>query len=258
MKILITGATGRIGKILRERLSDHQLRLLGRSEVEDPGNAETHIADITDLDSLRPAFRNIDAVIHLAAASAVDSKWEQVLPANIVGVRNVYEAARLEGVGRVVYASTTHTVAGHERAAAPALYELDATTTFPVDVEPRPDSLYGASKVFGEALGRWYVDVHGLRVICLRIGYVSGEDDEDFESPYEGEERLDRRELATRKRMRAIWLSHRDCVELFRRALVADVDWAIVYGTSANPRQIWDLAPARRLLGYQPRDSAPE
>jgi NAD+ dependent glucose-6-phosphate dehydrogenase len=259
MKILITGASGRIGEILRDALTEHDLRLLTRSELDDAGDAQTHEGDITDLDSIRPAFRGVDSVIHLAAASEVDSEWEQVLPANIVGARNVYEAARLEGVPQVVYASTTHTVAGHERAAAPELYELDANTTFPVDIEPRPDSLYGASKVFGEALGRWYVDVHGLRVVCLRIGYVSGQSDHDFESPYEGgEQRLDPSELVMRKRMRAIWLSHRDCAELFRRALESDVQWAVVFATSNNPRQIWDLAPARELLGFMPADSAPE
>jgi NAD+ dependent glucose-6-phosphate dehydrogenase len=259
MKILITGATGRIGEILRADLAEHDLRLLTRSEIDDAGEAETHTADIADLESIRPAMRDVDSVIHLAAASAVDSEWEQVLPANIIGARNIYEAARLEGVPQVIYASTTHTVAGHERAAAPELYELDAGTTFPADIDPRPDSLYGASKVFGEALGRWYVDVHGLRVVCLRIGYVSGQSDHDFESPYEGgEQRLDPKELTMRKRMRAIWLSHRDCTQLFRRALESQVDWAVVYATSDNPRQIWDLEPARRLLGFAPADSAPE
>jgi NAD+ dependent glucose-6-phosphate dehydrogenase len=253
MKILLTGATGRIGQIVRAELADHDLRLLTRSAIDEP----SHVADIADFEAIRPAFAGVDAVIHLAAASAVGSEWEQVLPANIVGARNVYEAARLEGVAQVIYASTTHTVAGHERAAGPALYELDGEVTFGIELGPRPDSLYGASKVFGEALGRWYSDVHGLRVICLRIGYVSGRPDDEFESPGAGDPDIDPAELATRKRMRAIWLSQRDCAQLFRRAIASELAWAVVYGTSDNPRQIWDLEPARRLLGFVPRDTAP-
>jgi NAD+ dependent glucose-6-phosphate dehydrogenase len=261
MKILMTGATGRIGRILRADLSDHDLRLLSRSPIEDREAhvSAVHIADLSELDALREAIRGVDSIIHLAAASAVDSAWDQVLPANIVGARNILEAARLEEVPQVIYASTTHTVAGHERAAAPEIYDMDARQVFAADVEPRPDSLYGASKVFGEALGRWYSDVHGLHVLCLRIGYVSGSRDDEFESPYQGEEQLDLKELTTRKRMRAIWLSHNDCVQLFRRALAAEtLPWAVVYATSNNPRQIWDLEPARRLLDFMPEDSAPE
>lgn len=260
MKILVTGATGVIGEILRAQLTEHDLRLLSRSEVEQTRDhvSATHTGDVTELDELRPAMRGVDAVIHLAAASEVESDWDAVLPANIVGARNVFEAARLENVGQVVYASTTHTVAGHERAAAPEIYELDHDLTFGIDVEPRPDSLYGASKIFGEAIGRWYSDVHGLRIACLRIGYVTEVPDEEFRSPKAMQDEPDPEELATRKRMRAIWLSHRDCVELFRRALATDREWVVVYATSNNPRQIWDLEPARRLIGFEPRDSSPE
>jgi NAD+ dependent glucose-6-phosphate dehydrogenase len=265
MKILITGANGRIGRILRDDLTDHRLRLLTRSPIEpaelgESGGEpiESHAGDIADAEAIGPAFAGVDAVIHLAAASAVKSAWEDVVSANLVGARNVLECARRAGAGRLVYASTTHTVAGHERAAAPQLYELDATTTFGVEVEPRPDSLYGASKAFGEALGHWYSDAHGLRVISLRIGYVSGTPDDQFESPHQGEEELDLAELTMRKRMRAIWLSHRDCAQIFRRALESDLRWAVVYATSDNPRQIWDLEPARRLLGFAPQDRAPE
>jgi NAD+ dependent glucose-6-phosphate dehydrogenase len=257
MKILITGAGGRIGEILRADLAaEHELRLLARSAMPDAG-AEVHHGDVADLDSIRPALEGVDSVIHLAAAAAVDAEWEQVLAANIVGARNVYEAARLAGVPQVIYASTTHTVAGHERAAAPGIYELDHELTFGIDVEPRPDSLYGASKVFGEALGRWYSDVHGLSVVCLRIGYVSGVTDEEFIARAPVAEDFGPAEVAVRWRVRAIWLSRRDCARLFRAALAYEGRWALAYGTSDNPRQIWDLEPARRLLGFEPLDQAP-
>lgn len=258
--MLITGATGVIGEILRAQLTEHDLQLLSRSEIDITRDhvSATHTGDVTELDELREAMRGVEAVIHLAAASEVDSEWDAVLPANIVGARNVFEAARLEKVAQVVYASTTHTVAGHERAAAPEIYELDHGLTFGIDVEPRPDSLYGASKVFGEAIGRWYSDAHGLRVVCLRIGYVTDTPDEEFRLPHAARGEADPDELAARKRTRAIWLSHRDCVELFRRALATDRHWVVVYATSNNPRQIWDLEPARRLIGFEPQDSSPE
>jgi NAD+ dependent glucose-6-phosphate dehydrogenase len=259
MKILITGANGRIGRILREALTEHDLRLLSRSPMED-SDAESFVGDIADFDSIRPAFEGVDAVLHLAAASDVGAGWEPVLNANVVGARNVYEAALAAGVERVVYASTTHNVAGHERAAGPGIYDLDQSLRFGADVEPRPDSLYGASKVFGEALGRWYSDVHGLRVICLRIGYVSGRPDEEIASAEIDAavlDELDPDKRTARRRVRAIWLSQRDCIGLFRAALAADVRWAVVYGTSNNPRQIWDLEPTRRLLSFEPQDGAP-
>lgn len=221
-----------------------------------PIDAVSHVADIADLAAIQGAFEGADAVIHLAAEASPRADWSAVLESNIVGARNVFEAARLAGVRRVVFASSTHTVTGHERAAAPAIYALDDERAFGVDAEPWPDSLYGASKLFGEALGRWYADVHGLSVVCLRIGWVWEGRDEDFLAapPADLSEELRR----FRRRARAIWLSHRDCGRLFRAAIEAvGIDWALVYGTSDNPRQIWDLEPARRLLGYRPLDRAP-
>ena len=251
--ILITGAEGRIGGVLRRELADLPLRLLTRTPIEQP----SHIADIADLDGIRPAFDGVASVIHLAAASSPRADWPEVLASNVIGTRNVLEAARLAGVRRVVLASSTHAVGGHERAAAPALYELDDPRTFGADIEPWPDSAYGASKLFGEALGRWYADAHGLSVICLRLGWVwEGPDAEFMARP--PEQQLTDEMRRFRRRSRAIWLSQRDCGRLFRAGLAAEgIGWAVVYGTSDNPRQIWDLEPARRLLGYQPLDRAP-
>lgn len=201
----------------------------------------SHLADVADYDALRPAFDGIDSVIHLAGASEVDSTWEDVLQANIVGTRNVFAAAADAGVAQVVYASSTHAVAMHEREAAPQVYDIEDARVFDESVPLRPDSLYGASKAFGEVLGRFYSERHGLRVICVRIGWVN-----NGRLPQGGS-----------RRAAALWLSDDDCVQLFRRALEADdVRYAIVYGTSDNARQIWDLSSARRLLGFDPRDGA--
>lgn len=203
-------------------------------------------------------MEGVEAVIHLGGASSPDAEWDAVLNANIVGTRNMLEAARQADVPRVILASSTHAVVGHEKAAAPGIYELDDERRFGVDVPPRPDSLYGASKVFAEALARWYVDVHGMKVISLRIGWVwDGPDEEFMREPTAAD--LTEEVGRWRARSRAIWLSQRDCVRLFRAALAAtDVDWAVVYGTSDNPRQIWDLEPGRRLIGFEPLDRAPE
>jgi uronate dehydrogenase len=143
-----------------------------------------------------------------------------------VGSFNVFDAARRAGMRRVVYASSAH-----------------ATGFYPVDARlaggepPRPDGLYGVTKAYGEALARMYFDRFGLEAICLRIGTFT-------------ERPTDALQLAT-------WLSPADAVRLFRACLTArDVGFLTVYGASANTRSWWDLEPARRRLGYEPRDDA--
>jgi NAD+ dependent glucose-6-phosphate dehydrogenase len=252
---LLTGANGLIGRVLRRELSDrYDFRLMTRSPIDEP----SHVADIADLEAIAPAFEGVAAVVHLAAASAVDSDWQDVLPANIVGAYNVFEAARRQGVEQVVYASTSHVVGMYEREAVPDIYDLDDPRSYDADVALRPDSLYGASKGLGELIGRLYVERHGLRVICLRIGMIV--DDEPLRPPADRHTlNTDSDEIKGWRRTRTIWISQRDCAQLFDRALSADdVGWAVVYGTSDNPRQIWDLRGARQVLGYRPQDSAPE
>lgn len=243
-KVLITGADGLVGDVLRQHLADrYELRLMSHGPMDVPST----VADIADLDAIRPSFEGIDSVVHLAAASSPDSSWEDVLCANIIGARNVFEAARMAGVPQVVYASSGHAVGMYEVDGAPSLYDLDDTRSYDEHVEIRPDTLYGLSKAFGELCGRLYSDQHGLRVICLRIGYVNGSSEPLAPAEDDGG-----------RRTRAIWLSHRDCAQLFRRAIDADhLRWAVAYGTSDNPRQVWDLTSARELLGYRPEDSAP-
>jgi nucleoside-diphosphate-sugar epimerase len=199
-----------------------------------------HVADVADYDAIRPAFDGVDAVVHLAAAAAVESSWDDVLRSNIVGTRNVFEAARDAGVPHVVFASSNHVIGGYERDGRPQIFEPDDDRLYDEHVDPRPDSLYGVSKGFGELLGRFYSDTHGLRVICLRIGWVRSTDEPPHDHP----------------QAEAIWLSHRDCAQLFAKAIDADnVHWAVAYGISDNPRAFWDLRSARELLGYRPEDS---
>jgi nucleoside-diphosphate-sugar epimerase len=257
-RVLVTGAAGVIGQAVRDYLADrYELHAL----THRPAPFPSHVADITDLDAIVPAFAGMDAVVHLAASADVATPWDDILHNNLIGTRNVFEAARRAGVGLVVFASSNHTIGMYELDGGPSLYELDDERVYDHTAELRPDSLYGVSKVFGEAIGRYYVEKHGLRAINLRIGSVRADDrpgDPAFYSRVPSlvdhltpEER--------RKRLRATWLSRRDCAELIASALDADgVRWAVVYGISNNPRQFWDMSHARDVLGFVPRDSAPE
>ena len=257
-RVLVTGAEGTIGTAVREHLGERYELV---SLTLTPQAFPSHVADITDLAAIRPAFEGVDAVVHLAASPAVETPWEEILPNNLVGTYNVYDAARQAGVGAVVFASSNHAIGMYELDGAPEIYELDDPRVYDHTVEVRPDSLYGVSKVYGEALGRYYADRHGLRVFCLRIGAVrAGDDPLAPEVLASSPALLDLpTEEQRRKRMRAVWLSRRDCAQLIGRCLDADhVRWAVVYGISDNPRQFWDLSQAREVLGYAPQDRAPE
>lgn len=247
--VLVTGAEGTIGTAVRAGLGErHEVVSLTR----EPQDFPSHVGDIADLESIRPAFEGVWAVVHLAASAAVESRWEDVLQNNLIGTYNVFEAARRAGVERVVFASSNHVIGMYEVEGGPELYRLDDPRVYDHTAEIRPDSLYGVSKAYGEALGRFYAERHGLKVFCLRIGWVPpGDDPLDAEPERPVEE--------WRRRIRAVWLSHRDCAQLVERCLEADgVRFAIVYGISDNPRQFWDLAHARELLGYSPQDRAPD
>jgi uronate dehydrogenase len=227
--ILITGAAGKIGDALRKSLrgSYPLIRLL---DIVPLGTAETGedivAADIRDIVALETAMAGIDCVVHLAGASA-EAPWGTVLPLNIEGCVNVFEAARRQSVKRVVFASSNHAVGFHRRERF-----IDDT------VAPRPDTRYGVSKVFGEAIGRLYADKHGLSVACLRIG--------TFRTP---DRPIDARGLLT-------WISHRDMVQLVRRCIDhPNYHFVIAYGVSKNLRSRWDNTNVK-FLGYRPEDDS--
>jgi uronate dehydrogenase len=230
-QVLITGASGTIGGDLRELLAGrYQLRLQerpGGRPVEPARPGETIVqAEIADLAAMRAAVRGVDAVVHLAASASGQTPWDTVLHNNIIGMYTTLEAMRQEGVRRMVFASTNH-VTGY--------YELTGRPCYP-DMPVRPDSYYGASKAFGEALARYYVDEHGLEVICLRIG--------SYQPAPRGV-----RQLST-------WLSPRDMAQLTWRAIETPLTWGIFYAISGNARRYWDIGPTQELLGYEPEDDA--
>ncbi len=252
-RVLITGAGGRIGSHLAIALRDrYSLRLqYNQTMPEEPPVGDWVRADIAEYDQIAAAMEGIDAVIHMAGEPSPFASWEEVHAANIIGTRNVYEAARMAGVRKVILASTNHVM---------GFYDRDGEWPVYVSQPVRPDSLYGVSKIYGEAIARFYLERHGIRSFCLRIGACRADDDPTSEkiltqSPAHVELRTPEER---RIRMRAGWLSRRDCAQLVARCLDADhLDWAVVYGISNNPRQFWDISHARELLGYAPEDAAP-
>jgi uronate dehydrogenase len=227
--ILITGAAGQIGVALRAGLrgSYPLVRLLDVAPLGAAAEGEEVVtADIRDIAAMERATSGIDCVVHLAGQST-EAEWEKVLPLNIEGCYNAFEAARRSGVKRIIFASSNHAIGFHRR------------ERFIDDkVLPRPDTRYGVSKVFGEALGRLYADKYGLTVACLRIG--------TFVVP---DRPRDARQLLT-------WISHRDMVQLVRRCIdYPHYHFVVVYGVSNNLRSRWDNTNTK-FLGYRPQDDS--
>ena len=226
-RLLITGAAGNIGQILREEMRG-LTAALRVSDIAPLGEArsgeEIAYADLRDLDQVMEVMKGVDAVVHLGGISNEDS-WDNIRSHNIDGVYNVLEAARRSNVSRVVFASSSHTIGFYRRARI-----IDA------DVPFRADSLYGASKAFGEILGRLYADKFGLQIVCVRIGSVSPR--------------------PTSIRALSIWISPRDLTSLVRASLTAtDVHFEVVYGTSGNTRSWWNNVNVAKI-GYQPQDNS--
>jgi uronate dehydrogenase len=227
--ILLTGAAGGVGTLMREHLPPYgyDLRLFDVAPVADAPDAIT--ADLADTDALREAVRGVDAIVHLAGIS-LEASFEKILRANIEGTYNVYEAAREAGVRRIVNASSNHAVGYAPRPVGAA------DPLVPVDAPHRPDTFYGLSKCFGEDLAQLYWDRHGMETVSIRIGSC-------FPEP-------------TNIRMLSMWLSPADCARLLHAALTApDIGHTVVYGSSANTRLWWDLSSAR-ALGYEPQDDS--
>jgi len=225
--VLITGASGYLGSVLRRALrGEHVLRLSDRRRPDDLGPDEQFIAaDLESMNEVAALMDDVDAVVHLGGCS-LEAPWDEILNANIVGTYNVFEAARRAGVRRVIYASSHHVVGFYRR-----------DQVIDTQAPPRPDSRYAVSKVFGEALGRLYADKHGMSVICQRIGVA-------------------RPKPQPNARGVRAWLSEDDYVQLTRRCLAApDIRFLIVYGVSANPRPFWD-GSAGAAIGYHPQSNA--
>ncbi len=251
-KLLVTGLNGVVGRALRPALEErYELSALSRSGVDGLPAERVFKADIQDIDSLRPAFEGIDVVLNLAAdggqgsPNGMDAGWESMLRNNIIGAYNVLEIAWQSGVSRVILASSGATSNGYEweepykslvstdDVELPESWEMVNEFS-----EPKPISLYGVTKLFGEDLGRYYALTTPMSVINLRISSCT---DEDKAAP---------------GRARANWASYRDLQQLTIKCIEASADlkFDIFWATSDNAKLFRDNAHAKEILGYAPQD----
>ena len=237
-RLLITGAAGKVGGALREHLRDrYGLRLLFHRTIPDDLRPEEEMltADISDFEAMLEATRGVDIVAHCAIFNRPKGMTRAALArltfdVDMKSCYNIYEAARLNGVETVVFASTNHVTGMNEKEGLISRPEL------PV----RPDGIYGAGKAFAEALGRYYSDAYGLRVFCLRIANFNGLDEPGR-----------RYEVG-----QARWLSPRDCAQLTHKCIENDdLKFGVYYGVSQGGEEKWDLTNAIEELGYAPEDN---
>ena len=229
-RILITGPGGRVGTHLVPLLRQHfALRLFDNRELPQTADDEVIQGDIREFETLRDACKGLRVMLHLAAVPDEDDFYTRLLPMNLLGTYNAFEAARQAGLSKVLFASTGQTVLN---------YGKDWVTP---DMPVRPSTVYGSTKVFGEALARHYSDIHGMSMICLRICWFQGYDSPLFEKHPE---------------MLSEWCSPRDLTQLIVKAIQAPVPFGIFFGVSNNTGRHFDVTNARELLGHEPQDDA--
>ena len=238
LRVLITGAAGRIGSFFAEHSDGkYDLRLMVHEGDGDVSRLEPFgqivKGDVTDLDSMKAACEGREVVLHLAADPAPNATWSTLLPLNVIGTYNAFAAAKSAGVRRLVYASSIHAVSGY-----PA--DVQVGPDFPVN----PGDLYGVTKCFGEALGRYMGEKQGVQCIAVRIGAFQPRS-------------------AARKdgaiKMMDHFVSRQDLNQLLQKAVEAEhLTWAVVNGLSDNRFKRLDITSARELLGYEPSDDLTE
>lgn len=226
-RVLMTGPTGRIGRVLRKSFAGRYelLRLGDRVAMGVAGpNEELCTMDLHDPASLDRACAGIDTIVHLGG-QAIETDWDTILQTNIAGGYNLFDAARRQNVKRVIFTSSHHAI---------GFYPRDRVVGN--DGPPRPDSRYGLSKAFGEAMGRYYADKFGMEVACIRIGVCRSRPE-------------DVRHLS-------IWISEGDITHLIQRCIEAPpYHYLLLYGISANTRFFW-RNPDAETIGYYPKDNA--
>jgi nucleoside-diphosphate-sugar epimerase len=272
MDVLITGGAGTIGTAITDHLGDGDHSFTSLDVTDHPDDeVESVVADATDEGVVREQVADADAVVHLArghreggGTSDQTVVWSDEHLENLCLHASVYEAAMETGLDTLVYASSNHAVGMYEVENAPDIYygsnvEVDHT------VQPRPDSMYGVEKVYGEGLGRLAAESSEMSVYALRICAVR---DPEYDHPFGDAERgVDRGDLERGSeaydrqvaRLRCMWHSRRDCAQLVERCLDDDsVSFDVFYGVSDNENRWFDIDHARDVLGYEPQDSAEE
>lgn len=269
MRILITGANGMVGTAITDHLGTRDEYEFVGLDHEDHPDRETFVADVSDYEAIRPAFDNVDAVIHLAVypPGIIDENWEMIRGVNIEGTRNVLRAASEAEVETVIFASTNHVVGMYEEEHAPKIFELNHDLLIDHTSAPRPDSSYGVSKLFGENDGRFHIETMeypkqfvAIRICSLRTpeydhAYGDAEKGVDEGQWERGSEEYERAVA----RMKAMWFSRRDCAQMVDQILQNDsIEFDIFSGVSGNDRRWFDIDHAREVIGYDPQDNGEE
>lgn len=270
MDVLVTGAHGTVGGAIREHLSDDSTYSFTWMDIVDDAGVETVVADMRDTPALRNALATQDALVHLAINPdlnyrVTDVGWTPSLEENLHGIVSAFEAAVTEGVEKVIFASSIHAVGMYEITGGDSLYEPNTGPAVDEDTPYRPDSMYGVSKVFGEALGKFCSEYYGIDCYCLRLGavlppsrdhpYADAEDAVESGEVERGTEAYEARAA----QLKAVWCSRRDVAHLVDCCLRNDsVDFDVFYGMSDNQRNWADISHAKETIGYNPRDDSSE
>ena len=238
----ITGANGTVGRVLMAGLQhDYALRAVTRREVD----FASTIASFDSVEGLAEAFHGLEAIIHLGADPSPDAPWDSIRDNNINATYNVFEACVRAGVKRMIFASTNHTMHGHTLRSLPENLDPDKKVKLKLTDPGNPDSLYAVSKLFGEQIGKLYSERHDVEFVGMRIGWLIVEDDPTTKRGTDSEDY-----------MRAMWLSHRDCVEAHRCASEVQTKYLLAYVISGNDRRVFDLEATTKTLGSHPQDNS--
>jgi len=234
--VLITGASGNIGRKLRTAWADvYDLVLI--DEAAPPDDPDVIAADLRVLDDdWITHFHGVDTVVHLAANTDEFAPWEELIGPNLDALANVFHAAALAGVERVIFASSNHVMGD---------YRTLGEGPISVNMKPMPDGPYGITKLVGERLGKSLARAFDLTFIALRLGWI--------------QEGKNRSETLPNDWARQMWLSNADLIQLFDCAVEAEIEdrsFVLVHGMSRNHGMRWDLSGAAELLGYLPKDDA--
>ncbi|MCL7416555.1 MAG: NAD(P)-dependent oxidoreductase [Halalkalicoccus sp.] len=271
MNVLVTGASGIVGRAIFDELGDSDAYSFTALDVKEHPNSdvETVVASIADYDAIRPAFHGVDAVIHLAVypPGFIDENWEKIMEVNVTGTRNVLRAAADAEIESVIFASTNHVVGMYEQEFAPEIYDPDFELTVDHTDPVRPDSTYGVSKLFNEHDGRFFLEnnEYPKRFYSLRICSVRNS---EYDHPYgDAEKGVDNGDWERGSedyerqvtRLKATWFSRRDLGQMVDRMLQdQSVTYDIFYGVSGNDGRWFDIDHARDMLGYDPEDNGTE
>ncbi|MDC0513438.1 NAD(P)-dependent oxidoreductase [Pelagibacteraceae bacterium] len=226
-KILITGVSGHLGGMLFKAMAKIGYSNLVGTDLKKKyitKNEKFILADLKNFKSILKITKAVNTIVHFGAIPIEDSK-KNILHNNIIGTYNLFEAARINKVKRIIFASSNHAIGFHRR-----------KTRLNDFLIKRPDSHYGLSKAFGEDLSRFYADKFNIQSMCIRIGSC-------LRVP------KDRRHLST-------WISYNDLVQLVDIGVKhKSIHNEIVYGVSKNKKSWWNNSRAYKL-GYRPKDSA--